>query len=64
MTASILLAIISVLIILEGLFVAVFPKKTKRLTNKFFKNPKKIKTIGLIELLIGIALFVLSLSLR
>tara|TARA_Y100000310_G_C20641846_1_gene794382 strand:+ start:141 stop:335 length:195 start_codon:yes stop_codon:yes gene_type:complete len=64
MTATLILAIISVLLILEGLFVAVFPKKTKKMTNKLFKNPKTIKSIGLIELIIGIALFALSLSLR
>jgi uncharacterized protein YjeT (DUF2065 family) len=63
-TAATIVLIIAILLILEGLFVAIFPKKTKQLTNKLFKNPKTIKSVGLIELLIGIALFALSLSLK
>ena len=64
MTAALILAIFATLFILEGLFVAVFPKKTKKITYKLLKNPKTIRSIGLIELLIGVALFVLSISLK
>jgi uncharacterized protein YjeT (DUF2065 family) len=50
------LFIIGLLIAFEGLFVAFFPKKTKLLMTRLGKNVKRLKWIGVIELIIGLVI--------
>ena len=60
MALSIILAIIAVLVILEGLFIAVYPKKTKSLLIKMAKS-KNLRTYGVIELIIGIIILLVAI---
>lgn len=64
MNQAIAIAIVSILLIGEGIFVLALPKKTKTLTIKIIKNETTLRTFGFIELLIGLALLLLAISSR
>jgi len=63
MALSTILAIIALLVILEGLFVAVNPKTTKKIMIKFAKS-KNLRTYGIIELIIGIVILLIAIISR
>lgn len=58
------IVIVSILLIGEGAFVLLLPKKIKTLTIKIIKNETTLRTFGFIELLIGLALLVFAISSR
>ena len=60
MGVSILLAIFGIIIVLEGAMVILYPDKTKKMLNKLSKNKTLLIKLGLIEVLIGILLLLLS----
>jgi len=59
MALSIILAIIAILVILEGLFIATKPKESKKIFIKFAKS-KNLRTYGIIELIIGIIILLVA----
>ena len=63
MTLSIILTIISLLIIVEGLFIVTKPKETKSILLKLAKS-KNLRSYGLIEFLIGLALLLFAITSR
>ncbi len=62
MNQAIAIAIVSILLICEGIFVLALPKKAKTVTIKIIKNETTLRTFGFIELLIGLALLLLAIS--
>jgi len=64
MTITLILVIVSLIIILEGLFVAVFTNSTKKMLIDISKNVKKLRKFGIIELIIGIIILAIALLLR
>jgi len=62
MNQFIIILILSLLLIGEGIFVLALPKKTRTLTIKIIKNETTLRTLGFIELLIGLALLLLAVS--
>ncbi len=57
---SIALLVIGIIFVLEGLFIAIYPKSTKRIIFKMFKNAKNIKQIGIIEFIMGAILVLIG----
>lgn len=61
-TLGVILAFISVLFIIEGSIVAFNPKWTKAITKKLMKNTDTLRTIGVIEIIIGLIILALTTS--
>jgi len=61
MNWGLILLILGIVLILDSSFVLVFPKKTKNIL-RYITKKDNLKNIALIELIIGIILFVLSFS--
>ena len=61
--SAIILIIISILVILEGLFIAFFTQPTKRILKSLLKNTKKLREYGLIEIIIGFILLATAIYL-
>jgi len=61
MTFKTILTTISVLLILEGIFIVFFPAQTKIIFNQMFKNKKQIRKIGLIEVIIGLVILIVAM---
>jgi uncharacterized protein YjeT (DUF2065 family) len=55
---EIVLMVIGVLVVLEGLFIAIWPGTTFSLMKRFCKNPKKIREFGIVEFLLGLVILV------
>ena len=64
MVLYVVLLTLGVLLLVEGLFIFLFPKETKNITSKMFRNSAAIRKVALIELLIGAVLLFLGLGLR
>jgi len=59
---EIIFGTIAIIAIIEGMFLSVFPGQIKKALRQIFKNKKKIITIGMIEIIIGLTiLFIISL---
>ena len=59
---SIVLITASIMVMIEGLTLAVFPKRFKRTIAKLIKKEKDIRGVGLVELIIGLLIiFLVSL---
>ncbi len=56
---EIILATIGVVMLVEGLIVALFPKETIKTLNQLFKSKQKVVKIGLIEMIIALAILLL-----
>ena len=63
MVLSIILAIIALLIILEGLFIAIKTKETRKLFIKFAKS-KNLRAFGVIEFIVGIVILLVAIMSR
>ncbi len=61
--SAIILIIVSILVILEGLFIAFFTQPTKRILKSLLKNTKKLREYGLIEIIIGFILLATAIYL-
>ena len=59
--SSILLVIISIIMLIEGAGYALFAKKMKKITEKIFKNEMLAKEIGLIEIIVALAIILITL---
>jgi uncharacterized protein YjeT (DUF2065 family) len=57
---SLTLLVLGTLLILEGLFIIIYPKTTKKIVSKMFKNPDKTRQVGTIEFIIGLALILIG----
>ena len=55
------LGIIAILVIIEGLFIAISPRGTKRITAKIIRSVAKLRVVGIIEIIIGILLLIGSI---
>tara|TARA_Y100000310_G_scaffold7303_1_gene8004 strand:+ start:360 stop:551 length:192 start_codon:yes stop_codon:yes gene_type:complete len=60
MTTSTIILVLGILVSIEGLFVIIFPSKTRIFLAKLAKKSTNLKSVGLIELIIGIALIVIA----
>ena len=61
-TLDIILATLSAIVLVEGLFLAVFPKQVMKGIKRTFKNRKNVVRVGLIEIIIALLiLFLISL---
>ena len=60
---SIILATIAILVIIEGLILTIFPLKMKKALHQITKNKKHIQKIGVIELIIGMIILLLTATL-
>jgi len=60
MTLSIIVSILGALIVLESLFLIIFPLASKKMLKKISKNDKTIKQAGLIEFFLGLILLAIS----
>jgi len=63
MNAKLILAVVAILVILEGGYITFFPKRTKKIILSFSKNVKSLQRYGAIELIIGIVFLIMVLSL-
>ncbi|MFQ5531872.1 MAG: DUF2065 family protein [Candidatus Nanoarchaeia archaeon] len=63
-TASIVLLILGILVLIEGIFLILFPKDIKSITKALLKNVKNIRKIGIIEIIVAVILLLISVSLR
>jgi len=61
MDISTIIIIISILVIIEGFFVAFFTKQTKKILTEISKNSGKLRKYGIIELIIGIILLIIGI---
>jgi len=64
MTASIIILVISILLIIEGSLAFLFPRQIKKIVSDLIKNPKKIRGYGIIELILGLILLVIAVFMR
>lgn len=64
MTLSIVIVTIAVILIIEGLIIGLFPLWFKKMASKMVKNIKFLKKIAFWELIIGILLLLIGISLR
>ena len=62
MIYKIVISLIALLMIIEGAIVTFNPKFTQAITRKLLKNKNAFRTIGIIELIIGIVLFLLVVA--
>jgi uncharacterized protein YjeT (DUF2065 family) len=62
-TLSMILIVLAIIIILEGLLITLFPIQLKKAFNQILKNKRKIQTLGIIELIIGIIILGIGISL-
>lgn len=60
MSISIIIGILGALIVLESLFLIIFPLASKKMLKKISKNDKTIKQAGLIEFFMGLILLAIS----
>jgi len=60
MTISIILGILGILIVLESLFLIIFPLASRKMFKKISKNNKTIKKAGIIEFFMGLILLAIS----
>ena len=61
-TLNIILSTVAVLMLVEGLITAIWPKQLGNKLKHIFKNPKNTVKIGLIEIIISlIILFIIAL---
>ncbi|GEM_PF-4249709 len=60
MNAEIIISIIAVLIVLEGAIIAFNPNWTRRVFQKLARKNSSVRTLGIIEIIIGILLFLIS----
>ena len=56
---QIILIAISVLMLIEGLIIALFPKSSSKIVKHIFKNPKNTIKIGLIEIIISLIILLI-----
>lgn len=63
MKTEVIITIISLLIIAEGFFVTFFPKRAKKILAEMSRNIKKIRNYGIIEMIAGIILLIISIYL-
>ena len=63
MTIGLVIATIGACIIIEGLFLTLFPNTVKIVLSSMVKKSEKIKKAGLTELLIGIIVLVIGIIL-
>jgi len=54
---------IGFLVLAEGLIISLFPKLVKKVGQDVLKNPKKLRKMGIIEIILAIIFIVLGLSL-
>lgn len=62
MALSFAILLISALFMLEGLWITISPQRAKKITLQLLKHPTTLRTLGICELAIGIALTVHVLS--
>jgi len=60
MTLSIILGILGALIVLESLFLIIFPLASKKMLKKISKNNNTVKQAGIIEFFMGLILLAIS----
>ena len=60
MSLSIVLGILGALIVLESLFLLIFPLASKNMIKKISKNEKTLKKAGMIEFFLGLILLAIS----
>ncbi|MBI2124252.1 hypothetical protein HYT92_00515 [Candidatus Pacearchaeota archaeon] len=59
--SSILLLVISIIMLAEGIGYMLFTKKMKKITDKIFKKDMIAKEIGLKEIIIALAIILITL---
>lgn len=57
---SILFGILGALVILESLFLIIFPLTSRKMLKKISKNDKTVKKAGMIEFFLGLILLAIS----
>ncbi|PIN88846.1 hypothetical protein COU60_05485 [Candidatus Pacearchaeota archaeon CG10_big_fil_rev_8_21_14_0_10_34_76] len=57
-----IVTLIAFLLILEGAFITFNPRWIQKITRKLLKNKTTLRTLGVIELIIGLGLFLVILS--
>ncbi len=60
MTLSIILGILGAFILLESLFLIIFPLTSKNILKEISKNKKTIKKVGITEFFLGLILLAIS----
>ena len=58
---SVVIFTIGILMFIESVIVVLFPKTIKEGLKQVIKSPKKIRNIGLLELIISIILIIISI---
>ncbi|MEK6848611.1 MAG: DUF2065 family protein [Nanoarchaeota archaeon] len=57
---NLILITLSLVLLLEGLFIYFIPKSSRQALIAMFKNQAKSKKLGLIEIIIGLLLLLIS----
>ena len=61
MGALIILFIVGLLIVFEGLFILIYPKMSAKLMKEISKNLTKLRSIGIVEIIVGLTLVLVSI---
>tara|TARA_Y100000310_G_scaffold271853_1_gene286533 strand:- start:1303 stop:1497 length:195 start_codon:yes stop_codon:yes gene_type:complete len=59
---SLILLAIGALVLVEGIFLALFAKPARRWLKKWTKNDNALRRVGLIEIVVGLVLLLVSLK--
>ncbi|HLC86989.1 MAG TPA: DUF2065 family protein [Candidatus Nanoarchaeia archaeon] len=63
-TLKIILITFGVALLIEGLIIALFTKKTKEALTKLVKDKKKLRKLGIIEIIVAVILIVIGLLIK
>lgn len=58
---QIILLLIGVVLVIEGFVVSIDPKWVRSVTHKLLKNKSLVRTLGIIELIVGAIIFWLAI---
>ena len=63
MTLDTVLIILGILLVVDSLFPLLAPEWSQKTIRKMVKSVKRMRKIGFIELIIGVALFLIAINL-
>jgi len=64
MSAGLILLIMGILVVFEGLFIAFYTKRARRLMLEISRNVRKFKNVGIIEIVVGVILILIAVLSR
>ncbi len=60
-TVSIVLWVLGILALIEGILAAFYPRQTKKFFQNLCRSIKKVRNLGIIEIIIAIVLIIIAI---